>query len=100
MIDHLLQEWPRYIALAEMGALISCFIALHFGSRAVLPRMVYLCGWGVLYVFVVVTSAIVINVTNGEPPTIGLQVMTIILAPAALGGIVAVVVAVRDNNRH
>lgn len=97
MIHHLVTEWPRYVALAEIGALISCFIALHFGSRSVLPRTTYLAGWGMLYVFAAVAVAIVVNVMSPVAPTPGVRALCFALAPVALGGIFAVLLAVRDN---
>lgn len=99
MIEHLSNEWPRYVGLLEMGVLISCFIGIHAGSRAVLPRVTYLAGWGILYVFIVLAAVLVINVTSPEPPTRGLIVGVIALTPVAVGGIIAVIAAARQNNR-
>lgn len=97
MISHLVGEWPRYFALVEMGVLIACFVAIHLGSRAVLPRITYLAGWGILYVLVVVAAALVLNVTTDQPATTGLRVMSFVLTPAAVGGVIAVWLIARDN---
>lgn len=95
---HLAAEWPRYVGLLEIGLLIACFIALHHGSKPVLPRVTYLTGWGILYVLIVVAAALVINVTGDVEPTLGLKVMSIVLTPVVVGGVVAVVYATRTRD--
>ena len=98
MTEHLGAEWVRYIALLEVGIIIACFIGIHHGSKAVLPRVTYFAGWGILYILATLATALVVNVVGDSEPTTGLRMAIVALAPVAAGGIVAVLLIIRENH--